>query len=204
MSETPNENQTAETAAPGLQIMVQYVRDLSFENPGAPNFADMQPEINVNANVGARKLSDTDYEVGLKFRIEAKTGDNVQFIAELEYCGVFRLINIPENDTKPVLLIEAPRQLFPFARRVLADATRDGGYPPIMLDPIDFMALYQQNEATGACRMRRPKARRRKTANRSISAHTPIALLRHYYPAAIRRAAASLAKKPDGRPAVQG
>ena len=150
MSETPNENQTAETAAPGLQIMVQYVRDLSFENPGAPNFADMQPEINVNANVGARKLSDTDYEVGLKFRIEAKTGDNVQFIAELEYCGVFRLINIPENDTKPVLLIEAPRQLFPFARRVLADATRDGGYPPIMLDPIDFMALYQQNEATGA------------------------------------------------------
>ncbi len=85
MSETPNENQTAETVAPGLQIMVQYVRDLSFENPGAPNFADMQPEINVNANVGARKLSDTDYEVGLKFRIEAKTGDNVQFIAELEY-----------------------------------------------------------------------------------------------------------------------
>ena len=156
MSETPNENQTAETAAPGLQIMVQYVRDLSFENPGAPNFADMQPEINVNANVGARKLSDTDYEVGLKFRIEAKTGDNVQFIAELEYCGVFRLINIPENDTKPVLLIEAPRQLFPFARRVLADATRDGGYPPIMLDPIDFMALYQQNEAP-APRMSAPK-----------------------------------------------
>lgn len=150
MSETPNENQAAEGAAPGLQIMVQYVRDLSFENPGAPNFADMQPEINVNANVGARKLSDTDYEVGLKFRIEAKSGDNVQFIAELEYCGVFRLINIPENDTKPVLLIEAPRQLFPFARRVLADATRDGGYPPIMLDPIDFMALYQQNEAAGA------------------------------------------------------
>jgi preprotein translocase subunit SecB len=71
----------------------------------------------------------------------------VQFIAELEYCGVFRLINIPENETKPVLLIEAPRQIFPFARRVLADATRDGGYPPIMLDPIDFMALYQQNEA---------------------------------------------------------
>ena len=148
-SQTPEaENQAATDAgAPGLQIMVQYVRDLSFENPGAPNFADMQPEIGVNANVGARKLSDTDYEVGLKFRVEAKNGDNVQFIAELEYCGVFRLINIPEDETKPVLLIEAPRQIFPFARRVLADATRDGGYPPIMLDPIDFMALYQQNEA---------------------------------------------------------
>ena len=142
------ENQAAtDVGAPGLQIMVQYVRDLSFENPGAPNFADMQPEIGVNANVGARKLSDTDYEVGLKFRVEAKNGDNVQFIAELEYCGVFRLINIPEDETKPVLLIEAPRQIFPFARRVLADATRDGGYPPIMLDPIDFMALYQQNDA---------------------------------------------------------
>jgi preprotein translocase subunit SecB len=71
----------------------------------------------------------------------------VQFIAELEYCGVFRLLNVAEADVKPVLLIEAPRQLFPFARRVLADATRDGGYPPIMLDPIDFMALYQQSEA---------------------------------------------------------
>jgi preprotein translocase subunit SecB len=153
MSDSSNETHD-EAAAPeasaGLQIMVQYVRDLSFENPGAPNFADMQPDIGVNANVGARKLSDTDYEVGLKFRIEAKNGDNVQFIAELEYCGVFRLINIPESDTKPVLLIEAPRQLFPFARRVLADATRDGGYPPIMLDPIDFMALYQQNEIAEA------------------------------------------------------
>ena len=150
-------------AQAGLQIMVQYVRDLSFENPGAPNFAAGQnPEIGVNANVGARKLSDTDYEVGLKFRIEAKSpaegtdegeGDgeeSLQFIAELEYCGVFRLMNIPEADIKPVLLIEAPRQLFPFARCVLADATRDGGYPPIMLDPIDFMALYQQSESSQA------------------------------------------------------
>lgn len=146
-----NQNGTPETdAAPGLQIMVQYVRDLSFENPGAPSFADMQPDISVNANVGARKLSDTDFEVGLKFRIEAKKEDAVQFITELEYCGVFRLVNIPEADIRPVLLIEAPRQLFPFARSVLADATRDGGYPPIMLDPIDFMALYQQNQADGA------------------------------------------------------
>ena len=136
-----------EAAGPSLQIMVQYVRDLSFENPGAPNFGGTQPEIGVNANVGARKLSDTDYEVGLKFRIEAKAEDNVQFIAELEYCGVFRLMNIPEEEIRPVMLIEAPRQLFPFARRVLADATRDGGYPPIMLDPIDFLSLYQQGQA---------------------------------------------------------
>lgn len=143
-----NQNTAGQDAAgPSLQIMVQYVRDLSFENPGAPNFGGTQPEIGVNANVGARKLSDTDYEVGLKFRIEAKSEDAVQFIAELEYCGVFRLMNIPEEEIRPVMLIEAPRQLFPFARRVLADATRDGGYPPIMLDPIDFLALYQQGEA---------------------------------------------------------
>lgn len=153
-----NQGQTPqqEQAAPSLQIMVQYVRDMSFENPGAPNFAaSANPQIGVNANVGARKLSDTDYEVGLKFRIEATAQNDadtqadgqIQFIAELEYCGVFRLQNIAEPDIKPVLLIEAPRQLFPFARRVLADATRDGGYPPIMLDPIDWMALYQQSEA---------------------------------------------------------
>lgn len=157
---TDNENQPAaqsseaDGSAPGLQIMVQYVRDLSFENPGAPNFGNAEnPSINVEANVGARKLSDSDYEVGLKFRIEASYGEaeaqSVQFIAELEYCGVFRLLNIAEDDVKPILLIEAPRQIFPFARRVLADATRDGGYPPIMLDPIDFMSLYQQNEADG-------------------------------------------------------
>ena len=149
-----------ERAAPSLQIMVQYVRDMSFENPGAPNFAaGANPQIGVNANVGARKLSDTDYEVGLKFRIEATAQNEgeqadadgqIQFIAELEYCGVFRLQNIAEADIKPVLLIEAPRQLFPFARRVLADATRDGGYPPIMLDPIDWLALYQQSEANAA------------------------------------------------------
>lgn len=148
----PETQSDAPAAAPGMQIMVQYVRDLSFENPGAPMFsADANPEIAVEANVGARKLSDTDYEVGLKFRIEARSGEGgeaaIQFIAELEYCGIFRLLNIAEADVKPVLLIEAPRQIFPFARRVLADATRDGGYPPIMLDPIDFMALYQQNEA---------------------------------------------------------
>ena len=148
MSETQNDAAAAQPpTGPSLQIMVQYVRDLSFENPGAPTFAGVQPEIGVNANVGARKLNDTDYEVGLKFRIEAKSDEQVQFIAELEYCGVFRLLNIPEEEIRPVMLIEAPRQLFPFARRVLADATRDGGYPPIMLDPIDFLALYQQGQA---------------------------------------------------------
>ena len=168
MSETPNENQAAEGAAPGLQIMVQYVRDLSFENPGAPNFADMQPDINVNANVGARKLSDTDYEVGLKFRIEAKSGDNVQFIAELEYCGVFRLINIPENDTKPVLLIEAPRQLFPlravfWPMQPAMAATR----PSCSTRLISWHFINKMRQATQ--QTMRPRQPARKTARRLTS-----------------------------------
>ncbi len=132
--------------APALQILTQYIRDLSFENPAAPDFATNNPEVSVSANVGARKLVEADYEVSLKFKIEAKSGDEIRFITELEYCGVFRLLHIPEEDIRPVLLIEAPRQLFPFARRVLADVTRDGGYPPIMLDPIDFLALYRQEQ----------------------------------------------------------
>lgn len=146
-------NQTtkqSDDGAPRLSILTQYVRDLSFENPGAPSFAASNPQIGVNANVGARKLSDTDFEVGLKFRLEAVVDDQIQFIAELDYCGVFRIENVPEAELKPVLLIEAPRQLFPFARRVLADATRDGGYPPVLLDPIDFVSLYQQGQQAEA------------------------------------------------------
>ena len=158
MSETPNTNpqntgDNENGEQPGLQILTQYVRDLSFENPAAPALTPPDggnPDVGVDANVNARKLAENDYEVGLKFTIQAKFGDQVAFIAELTYCGVFRLINIPENDIKPVLLIEAPRQLFPFARRILADVTRDGGYPPIMLDPIDFLDLYRRGEHTQA------------------------------------------------------
>ena len=158
MSETPNTNpqntgDNEDGDQPGLQILTQYVRDLSFENPAAPALTPPDggnPDVGVDANVNARKLAENDYEVGLTFTIQAKFGDQVAFIAELMYCGVFRLINIPENDIKPVLLIEAPRQLFPFARRILADVTRDGGYPPIMLDPIDFLDLYRRGEHTQA------------------------------------------------------
>ena len=126
MSETPNTNpqNNGDTEAhdtevagqqPGLQILTQYVRDLSFENPAAPALSPPDggaPDVSVDANVNARKLAENDFEVGLKFTIQAKFGDQVAFIAELMYCGVFRLINIPENDVRPVLLIEAPRQLF--------------------------------------------------------------------------------------------
>jgi preprotein translocase subunit SecB len=136
-----------------LQVLAQYVKDLSFENPNAPDslrVGDGQQNISVNANVNVQQLNETEYEVGLAFKIETKRGDDVSFLVELTYCGVFRVENIPQDSLHPVLLIEAPRQLFPFARRVLADATRDGGYPPLLLDPIDFVDLYRRNmEARG-------------------------------------------------------
>lgn len=131
-----------------LQVLVQYVKDLSFENPNAPESlraSEGQQNISVNANVNVQQLNEEEYELGLAFKIETKRGDNVTFLIDLIYCGVFRVENIPQESLHPVLLIEAPRQLFPFARRVLADATRDGGYPPLLLDPIDFVDLYRRN-----------------------------------------------------------
>lgn len=142
--------QAAEQDTASLQILTQYMRDLSFENPNAPNslsVGEEAPRINVNANVNVRQLGEREYEVGLQFRVETKNGEAVNFIVELVYCGLFRTVNIPEESLRPVLLIEAPRQLFPFARRILADATRDGGFPPLLLDPINFVELYQQNLA---------------------------------------------------------
>ena len=150
MSDDQNPAQAAtqneDTQAASLQVLTQYVRDMSFENPNAPmslGASDTPPKIAVNANVGVRQLDAQDYEVALDFRVETKRNEEISFIAELSYCGLFRVNNVPEESLRPVLLIEAPRQLFPFARRILSDMTRDGGFPPLLLDPIDFVALYQ-------------------------------------------------------------
>ncbi len=153
MSDDQNPAQAAtqneDTQAASLQVLTQYVRDMSFENPNAPmslGASDTSPKIAVNANVGVRQLDAQDYEVALDFRVETKRNDEIGFIAELSYCGLFRVNNIPDENLRPVLLIEAPRQLFPFARRILSDMTRDGGFPPLLLDPIDFVALYQNGQ----------------------------------------------------------
>jgi preprotein translocase subunit SecB len=139
---------TAEGAS--LQILAQYMKDLSFENPNAPKSlggSEENPEVGVSVNVNVQQVGKSEFEVGLHFRVETKRGEEVSFLTELVYCGLFRALNIPEENLRPVLLIEAPRQIFPFARRILSDVTRDGGFPPLMLDPIDFAALYQQNAA---------------------------------------------------------
>lgn len=156
----PPSNEAGSTATTGsdqenqspavLQILTQYVKDLSFENPNAPmslRTGEGGQNISVNANVNVQQLGKSEYEVGLAFQVQLKREETVSFLAELNYCGVFRIENIPEESLRPVLLIEAPRQLFPFARRVLADATRDGGFPPLLLDPIDFVDLYRRNMA---------------------------------------------------------
>ena len=132
---------------PSMRILGQYLKDLSFENPNAPQSLGPQqtaPEINIAVNVNARNLAPVDFEVELHLDATAKTGEKVVFAAEILYAGVFRLENFPQNMLHPAVLIECPRMLFPFARQILADATRNGGFPPLMLDPIDFAGMYQK------------------------------------------------------------
>lgn len=132
---------------PSLRILGQYLKDLSFENPNAPTSLapqQNQPDINIAVNVNARNLAPTDFEVELHLDAKASSDGKVIFAAELLYAGVFRLENFPANLLHPAVLIECPRMLFPFARQILADATRNGGFPPLMLDPIDFASMYQK------------------------------------------------------------
>ncbi|MDQ0313723.1 protein-export chaperone SecB [Amorphus orientalis] len=137
-------------AQPSIRVLAQYAKDLSFENPQAPASLQQQsqsPKINIDVNVTARGLSETDFEVTLKLQAQAGEGDSALFHVELDYAGIFRLQNMPKEHIHPFLLIEAPRMLFPFARQIVAEATRNGGFPPLMIDPVDFAALYRRNLA---------------------------------------------------------
>ncbi len=130
-----------------VSVITQYVKDVSFESPNAPKSlqpSEDRPNINVSVDVSARKQSDDVYEVELKIGAKADRGENILFVAEVTYAGLFQLVGIPENELQPALLIFCPSLLFPYVRRVISDATRDGGFPALMLDPIDFAQLYQQ------------------------------------------------------------
>lgn len=143
-------NNDTGTASPSLNILAQYIKDLSFENPGAPRSLqsrDRAPAININVNVNANPLSESDFDVVLSLNAEAKDGDKTVFAAELVYGGVFRISGFPQEHMLPVLFIECPRLLFPFARQIIADATRNGGFPPLMIDPIDFAQMFAQRVA---------------------------------------------------------
>ena len=138
------------TEQPGIHVLGQYVKDLSFENPGAPRSlrtSSEAPSLDVNVNVNARPISATDVEVELRLEANAKRGDETLFVTEVVYAGLFQLRNVPKEHMAPLMLIECPRLLFPFARQIIADATRNGGFPPLMLDPIDFAQMFQQKLA---------------------------------------------------------
>lgn len=134
---------------PQVGILAQYVKDLSFENPNAPAVYQWQgqPQMDVQVNIGVQGVGQDVHEVVLKIEIEAKGNEGVAFRVEALYAGLFALRNIPEEQLQPFLLAEAPRLLFPFARQVVSSAVIDGGFPPLMLDPIDFASLYMQSAA---------------------------------------------------------
>ncbi|MFZ1426478.1 MAG: protein-export chaperone SecB [Geminicoccaceae bacterium] len=141
-----------EQAGPRLSILTQYVKDLSFENPRAPyglQAGQARPEIQIQVDVRAAPIAEGQYEVVLDLNVNAQSGDTAVFLVELAYGGLFTLENIPQDSLQPLLLIECPRLLFPFARRVVADATRDGGFPPLMIDPIDFVTLFRRRVQQG-------------------------------------------------------
>ncbi len=137
----------AQAAQAPLLVNAQYIKDLSFELPNAPEILrrlNQQPQIQVNVNVQARNLGSDVYEVTLMLNAEAKLGEEPLFIVELEYAGVFTAKATDEDALKPLLLIEAPRLLFPFARAVISTLTREAGLPPMLIQPIDFVELYRR------------------------------------------------------------
>lgn len=141
--------QTQASSLP-MHILAQYVKDFSFENPNAPQSlmaGQPQPQVSVGVDVQAQGAGENVYEVSLEVRAEAKQGENVAFLVELTYSGVFQLNNVPDEHVAPVVMIEGPRLLFPFARAIVADATRDGGYPPLMLAPFDFVDMFRRKAA---------------------------------------------------------
>lgn len=134
---------------PAAGMISQYVKDFSFENPNAPGIFQSQeaPAIDVQFNIGSGQVGEEVHEVTLKIEAKAEVNGQVAFIVDLSYAGLFGFRNVPADSIQPFLLGEAPRLLFPFARRVLADAVRDGGFPPLLLEPIDFGQLYLQQQA---------------------------------------------------------
>lgn len=135
--------------APRLLIQSQYVKDLSFENPRAPTVLEAgqgRPEIQVRVDVRVEGVGGGRYEVALHLHVEAKAAEETSFMLELTYCGLFAPQNVPQDSIQALLLVECPRLLFPFARRIVADATRDGGFPPLLIDPVDFAALYRHRQ----------------------------------------------------------
>ena len=155
------EAQNGQAAGPAIRILAQFVRDFSFENPNAPESlraTDGQPNIDMNVEMSARQREDGLYEVDLKLNAKASRGDAAVFVVELVFGGLFQIEGVSAEDLEPVLLIECPRFLFPFARRLIADVTSEGGYPPFLIDPIDFAGVYAARKAQADAGIEAPAA----------------------------------------------
>jgi len=156
---TPDPAANGADNQPQIGVISQYVKDLSVENPNAPDVYqwESQPQIDVQFNIGSSPVSDEVHEVELKINVVAKADQGVAFQVELLYCGLFGMRNVTDDQAHPFLFAEAPRLLFPFARAIISDAVRDAGFQPLMLEPIDFTALYiQQREQQAASAAEQP------------------------------------------------
>ena len=146
---------SSDDANPTRQIVVhaQYVKDLSFENPNAPGVlieSASQPDVEITVNVGAQLLGDNQYEVTLNLAAKATTNDTALFLVDLTYAGLVSPQGTPDDEINALIMIEAPRLLFPFARAIISNCTRDGGFMPLNIQPVDFVAVYQHNRAQQA------------------------------------------------------
>lgn len=131
-----------------IVVHAQYIKDLSFENPNAPRVlieGASQPDVEITVNVGAQVVGENQYEVTLNLAAKATANDTVLFLVDLTYAGLVSPQGAPANEINPLIMIEAPRLLFPFARAIISDATRDGGFMPLNIQPVDFVAVYQHN-----------------------------------------------------------
>ncbi|NQY96001.1 MAG: protein-export chaperone SecB [Henriciella sp.] len=148
MATQPQDN--APQQGPAIRVLSQYIKDLSFENPGAA--VQDQPNIELSIDVGAapRQGQDGVFEVTLKLKARAGTETTALFLIEMDYAGLFQLQGFSQADMEPILLIECPRILFPFARRIIADISAEGGFPPLRIDPVDFGALYNSQKQRAA------------------------------------------------------
>jgi preprotein translocase subunit SecB len=155
----PTGNGNDKAASPTLNILTQYVKDLSFESPAAPQSLrgrDKAPAISINVNVNANPISEKEFDVLLSLNAQAsfEKDKDVLFNIELVYGGVFRIEGFPQEHMLPILFVECPRLLFPFARQIIAECSRNGGFPPLMIDPIDFGQMFQQRMAEEQARQK--------------------------------------------------
>jgi preprotein translocase subunit SecB len=158
LTDAGNANAPAGVGGPvQVRIVGQYIKDLSFENPNVRKLIDgpgEKPTLRVEVNVNATKMTDRIFESAIEFKAEATNQAGVIYDMELAYAGLFEIQNIPEQALQPFLLINCPSLLFPFLRRLVADLTREGGFPPLLLDPIDFAGLFMQKQQQGAQEMK--------------------------------------------------